>query len=444
MTGDTSHLSISSPTLEPAARYGLPGDIVGALEPHTEADPVALLAHVLVMFGNCVGDGPHWPIGSTPHPPRLFVVLVGDAADARKGTAADAVEDLMQRAEPEWCTDRIERGIQSAEALIRRVADSTDLFGRPIITDRRLMVFESEFGRLLAVMTRSGNLSATLKTAFDGKPLQATIKNEDHSLRVTRSHISLVGHVQPEVLVERLPALEADSGFGNRILFPLVGRSQLLPHGGHVDEAVLDALADRIRIAIDAAWDLALRTTDPISRRLYEYLGMTPQVAMEQSDAFRQRWTELYGASTESPGPLNRRLPGILGKLTNRGNAHVMRLAVTYALADGAPTLEVEHLDAAFAFWLYCEESVQVVFGSETGDLNVDRLIKELRAAPDLQLTRSDVSALFHHRKTRRQLDEVCESALATGLVRRNSKETGGRPTTVYSLVEEIEGSEER
>jgi hypothetical protein len=259
---------------------------------------------------------------------------------------------------------------------------------------------------------------------------------------VTRPHISLIGHVQPGVLAERLPALELTSGFANRILFPVVGRSQLLPDGGHVDEDVLDALADRIRAAVDAAWDLALRTTDPISRRLYEYLQTTPQVAMARSDAFRQRWIELYGVSTEKPGPLNRRLPGILDKLIARANAHVMRLAVTYALADGSPTLEVEHLNAAYAFWRYCEESVQVVFGSETGDLNVDRLLSALRAASEHQLTRSDVSALFHHRKKRRQLDDICEAALATGLVRRHSEETGGRPTTVYSLVEESEGSE--
>lgn len=41
------------------AFHGLAGDIVRAIEPHTEADPVALLVQFLVAFGSVVGRGPH-------------------------------------------------------------------------------------------------------------------------------------------------------------------------------------------------------------------------------------------------------------------------------------------------------------------------------------------------------------------------------------------------
>jgi hypothetical protein len=356
----SSFSSLLRPTLDPAALHGLSGDIVRTYEPHTEADPVALLMHFLTMFGYAAGDGPHWPIGPTQHPGRLFTLIVGDAADARKGTAGDAIENLMARAEPEWYAERVQRGIQSAEALVRLVDDDHS-------DDRRLMVFESEFGRLLATMAQRGNLSATIKSAFDGKALAITIKNEKRSLRATRPHISIIRHVQPGVLADRLPDIELTSGFANRLPYAVVSRSRLLPDGGgQVDDAVLDALADRIHSAIDAAWELALSTTDPISRRLFEYHGTQPQVRMRHSAEFTERWRELYG-SGDSPGPLNRRLPGILGEVTSRASVHVMRLAVVYALADSSPTVELDHLEAAYAVWRFCEESARAVFGSVSG-----------------------------------------------------------------------------
>lgn len=47
------------PILSPNAMYGLAGEIVRSVESETEADPVALLATLLVAFGNAVGPGAH-------------------------------------------------------------------------------------------------------------------------------------------------------------------------------------------------------------------------------------------------------------------------------------------------------------------------------------------------------------------------------------------------
>jgi Protein of unknown function (DUF3987) len=422
--------SLFHPTLDPAALYGLPGDVVRTLGPHTEADPVALLLHFLTMFGNVCGDGPHWPVQSTPHPGRLFTLIVGDPADARKGTAGDAIEDLMARAEPEWYSDRIQRGIQSAEALVRLVDDNRS-------DDRRLMVFEAEFGRLLATLAQRANLSATIKSAFDGKTLASTTKDEDRALRATRPHVSVVGHVQPGVLAERLPDIELTSGFANRFLYAVVARSQLLPDGGGaVDDAALDALASRICDAVDAAWEFALSTTDPISRRLFEHYGMQPRIEMGRSAVVVERWRELYGFG-DSPGPLNQRLPGILGDICSRAYVHVMRLAVVYALADSSPIVELEHLEAAYATWRFCKASARAVFGSVTGDRNADRMLAAISAAPTHRLTRAEVSLLFHRGKTAKQLDAICEAVLATGLVQHDIDASGvGRPRHVYSLIE--------
>jgi hypothetical protein len=47
------------PVLDENAYYGLPGHIVRAIKPHTEADPVAVLVSLLSAFGNACGRGPY-------------------------------------------------------------------------------------------------------------------------------------------------------------------------------------------------------------------------------------------------------------------------------------------------------------------------------------------------------------------------------------------------
>ena len=68
------------------ALYGLAGEAVRTLAPHTEAQPEALLLQLLAAFGNLIGPAPHCMVGSTRHALNLFVVLVGESSKARKGT----------------------------------------------------------------------------------------------------------------------------------------------------------------------------------------------------------------------------------------------------------------------------------------------------------------------------------------------------------------------
>jgi excisionase family DNA binding protein len=92
-TSLNSHNSLSShsvqtfPKIHQAAFYGLAGDIVEAIEPYSEADPVAILVNVLAASGNCIGSGPHFLVEKSQHRLNVFVVQVGKSAKGRKGTA---------------------------------------------------------------------------------------------------------------------------------------------------------------------------------------------------------------------------------------------------------------------------------------------------------------------------------------------------------------------
>ena len=70
-----------------AAFHGLVGRIVRVIEPHTEADPAALLVQLLVAVGNALGRAPHFIAEADRHALNLFTVLVGQTAKGRKGSS---------------------------------------------------------------------------------------------------------------------------------------------------------------------------------------------------------------------------------------------------------------------------------------------------------------------------------------------------------------------
>ena len=65
---------------DPAAFHGVAGEFVRIVEPHTEADPVALLVQFLTAFGNIIGRTAFYRVEADHHHGKLFVVLVGEPA----------------------------------------------------------------------------------------------------------------------------------------------------------------------------------------------------------------------------------------------------------------------------------------------------------------------------------------------------------------------------
>src|SRR5262249_3048920 len=151
----------------------------------------------------------------------------------------------------------------------------------------------------------------------------------------TGAHVSLVGHITFDELRRYLTQTESANGFGNRHLFACTDRSKLLPEGGRLDPAVMDGLRGELAEALafgSAAGEVG------------------------RDDEARAVWREVYPDLSEGR-------PGLAGALLARAEAHVMRLALLYALLDRSPTIGAVHLLAALAVWDYCERSVKYVFG---------------------------------------------------------------------------------
>ena len=87
------------------ALYGLAGDVVRTIEPHTEADPAALLVQFLVGIGNVIGRGRHFIADGARHGLNLFTVLVGVTSRREKEPHGDTFTVCWQRVIPAGATN---------------------------------------------------------------------------------------------------------------------------------------------------------------------------------------------------------------------------------------------------------------------------------------------------------------------------------------------------
>ena len=382
------------PVLHDAAYYGLAGEVVRSIEPHSEADPVAILLQFLVAFGNAVGLSPYYQVEGDKHRAKLFVVTSGATSKGRKGTALGRIRQLMAIADPDWERDNIQSGLSSGEGVIFHVRDAvseTNMKGEIEqvdrgIQDKRLMLVTEEFAGALRVMERAGNtLSPVLRDAWGTSKLQTLTKNSP--IKATDSHISIIGHVTDDELHAVLTKVEMANGFANRFLFARVKRSKFLPHGGHLDFATLQQLGERVAERLTQA-----RTLGRIT--------MTDSAA----EAWEKNYASLSG---------DRR--GLLGAVLGRAEAQVIRIALIYALLDNTEQIDLPHLGAALAVWAFCEDSATQIWGDMIGDDVADTILATLKTAGITGLGRTEISNLFSRHVPSARITMVLETLQRAG-----------------------------
>ena len=401
------------PVLDEAALYGLPGRIVQTLSPHTEADPVALLVHALAEFSCMIDNGPHVKLDGEPNPLLFWPVVVGQTSKSRKGSAAKRIGRLFQQAFPTWMRGQLRGTLSSGEGLAFAVRDEQmkeNAKGEwsvidEGVQDKRLFLVQSEFGMVLKVMEREGNsLSGALRDAWDGESLRPMTKS--NRVVATRPHIAVVGHVTEEELLRRLTGTEMANGFGNRFVWFMVKRSNVLPFAQDPNQEELHDVAQRLREAGDYASNV-------------QEIGLS-------SDA-SEAWRKVYALLSESR-------PGLCGALLGRAEAHVRRLAGIYALLDCKDIVDYAHLQAAIALWEYAEGSVEWLYGDRMGDPLADVILDGLRSASE-GLTETQISSLVSRNVGAEKLAHTKRSLQTQGKIRSEQQQTGGRPITRWFAV---------
>jgi hypothetical protein len=378
--------------------------VLDLIEPHSEADPAALLTTFLAMFGACVGAGPHTVADGAKHSARLFPLHVGDTSKARKGTALANIRNLMFQVDPNFCSERILGGFGSGEALVDAVTGD----------DHRLLVTEPEFARILDVARREGStLSAIVRQAWDGDRLQVRTRG-NKAVAADGAHVVIIGQITGGELRAKLTATEIAAGFANRFLIICVRRSKLLPSGGNLNDLAVAQVAGKIRAAVQDARVCGL---------------------LRRSSEAERRWHDLYHEMADDVPS------GLLGEIIARDTAQVLRLSVAYALLDGSAQIELCHLEAAWAIWQYCRQSAEHLFGDATGDPVADRIFAALG---EHGLDREEQSALFSRHVPVKRLAEARSLLIGRGLAVEFDESTDGRTRKLLRRSEGSEVSEEK
>jgi hypothetical protein len=399
---------ITSDDLPEAAYYGLFGEMLKAVESHTEAHPAGILLGWMTCFGNIVGRGACFTVGPRVHHPVLYVGIVGRTSDA-KGDSWAASLWPFQQVEPDWAKHCIANGIGSGEGLIERIGDEQRFMSIkkgiaeetviPGATDKRCLVRLSELSRCFKLNRReNATLSENIRDAWDGDSI--LVPNRKANALITTGYtFSIVGDITPGALQKILAiGTEGFDGFANRFLWTKVKSSRNIPNPANMDmlKQFLPKLSSALAFAKTAG-------------------------EMKRDTEANVLWEEVYPSLKVS---------GDAVPHTDRARPYVMRLAMIFALADSSNVIRVEHLKAALAVWNYCRESAKLLFGeTDENPANPNPLwldvLNAIEANPGIQ--RSAITYEFRHKANSEQLGEALSWLNSQGKAYPIFEQTGGR-----------------
>lgn len=428
----------ASPKVQPwpepladVAYYGVLGDIAKGIEPYIEADSAALLINLLVASGIVIGRQAYFQIGAARHYAVLYAVTVGETSD-RKGDSTTPLRALLSRLnatvdpasgivavyEP-----AVLSGLSTGEGLLWQVRDerheqkqkrdpqthsviTEDVLVDAGVPDKRLLVSESEFARVLSVMYRDGNtLSTTLRNLFDSPPEEKS-SPKNSPVIATAPHVGIIGQITPHELERKMHDGELYNGFANRYLWPLTHRIVSRP-----TPPDYTAKAEEHARWWAEALDRAARVNGV--RRDHRAVA---------------QWEAKYE-------PLKQReRPGMAKDVCSRADVLVTRISLIFAALDGSSVITVAHQEAAFAIWEYCERCAVYLFGDLAGDPIENVIAEALRLRGKMR--RNDLRALFSRHVESAAIQVALDALVRAGKVRTFAERTEGRSIEWWEWVE--------
>jgi hypothetical protein len=416
--------------LASAGFYGVLGDIARGIEPYIEADPAALLINLIVASGIAIGRESHLQVGAAQHRAVLNAITVGETGD-NKSDATTPLRAILAHAEVGAAdgvyevigiSPTLSGGLSTGEGLLWQVRDERrehrenkkahlveEVVVDPGVTDKRLLVLEAEFARVLAVMYREGNtLSTVFRDLFDS-PEQAKSSPKNSPVVATAPHIGLIGQITPAELSRKLHETELYNGFVSRFLWVLTHRVKSLPAPPDYSEMVQEH-ARRWREAIRLS-----RKVTTISR---------------DHDAGVQ-WGKVY--ETLRSGERERLPPrqGLALDACARAHVMVLRIALIFAALDGSSVITIAHQDAALAIWEYSERCAAYLFGDLAGDPVENVIADALRQSG--RMRREELRALFSRHLPAAALQVALDALERAGKVHQTKEQTAGRPVEFWN-----------
>lgn len=411
---------------------GYMGRVAEAACKNSEADPVAVCSYFMARLGAMLGRKVFQHIGDVELHTRPYILIVGDTAKARKGTSEAFPNRLFNSAEEMLATSipklKVHSGgLSSGEGVgyeLRDASDQLDAKGKSIdigVKDKRLFVVEAEFANVLTLCKRDGNtLSTTIRNLWDGKDISPLTKNS--RWKASKPHCTIMAHVTGHEFLERISKNDMANGFLNRFIVVAVSRRKLVPNPKPTDRQVVESLAAELVKIIE----FVIANADDEN-----------PLEISFSDEAMTMWCNSYH-------DISAVRPGTEGRLLARTETYARMLAMIFAIMDRSLTINLVHLEAAFAWVDYWVNSIKVIFNDNRSVVEHN---KTLENAEEIRFfiwrsggscTRSDISKSFNGHLNKNELDEALAVSINSNppLIKANKIKTNGAIKTVYTFID--------
>jgi hypothetical protein len=407
---------VPAPTLPAAAYYGPIGEYLRLVEGKTEAHPAAIGASLLAQLGTLVGRRAAVRLGAITHHCNLYILKIGKTSTGAKGVADDVAGLLVTKVDPSFATRHRVGGFGSGERLISRISDDSKT-DKP--NEKRRVIVEPEFARILQIAHREGNiLSVIIRNGFDYAPIVHDT-NAHGTVISTGHHLAVLGSITAAELLKLSSELDVHNGWLNRFMFFRSAAVEVLPFGVIVDGDALEAIAAKVRAALDALDRSVLINDTAVSYHI-----------RPDSSPVAERWDPWYHQVWAGSGTIP--------DLTCRQRAHVPRIMAVLAVLDRSDELTVDQFEAAKAWNDYSVASAEWVFGQGVAG-KAGQLLQAIREAGASGLDGTTQVVMFKNSLNTQGVAELRADLEQRHLVVSVKVPTGGRPRLLSFAVTQEE-----
>ncbi len=338
------------------------------------------------------------PWGSLTFYPNMYVVLVGPAGRARKGTAMSPAQKLLEDLEVKMAAESMTR-----ESLIKALSETSESYqdtdGR-IIFHSSLTIFSPELVVFLG--HNNHNLLMDLTDWYDCRSRWTYRTKNMGTDEITGVFVNLLGATTPELIRSSLPLDAIGGGLTSRIVFVYEERK------GKIVPAPM--LSDRER----ELHEMLRRDLE----RIYLLRG-----EFKVTQGFFDRWVEWYTAQENNPPFNDDRFAGYIERRPN----HIMKLSMILCASRSNDMIVDEcDIDRAIKILSLTERKMTKTFSgvgkSQSADV-INRVMTEIALRKEISF--ADLVEMFYHDADMRTMKGIVETLESMHFITRIHKPEG-------------------
>lgn len=440
----------AAPVPVPEMFPGLLHDIASACSEKSEAVPVAVAINVLVRMSALVGPMLYLQIGDERRLLNEFVLMVGPTG-LGKGASNHGPARIFKRVEElleldlqnQFQSGRSQGinqyshlkvhtgGLSSGEGLAASLDDGSEGDAKAV-TDKRLVVFESEFSNTMSMHQRAGNtITMVLRNAFDGVDIKPMTKRD--KVCVSNPYLCLMANITASELNSHEQSKHlAYNGMLNRFLILWQQPVKEIAFPDPMPDKQVDFFASLLAERIMQARNYSHET------HWKKVNGLARPVSLSESAI--KVWEKEYGRL------LNRPDCDLVMILTRRHRLHALIIASLLAILDKRLQINADDITSALSWCEYSRKSVVYIFNVMKKQTDTQVLYRLSRKAlyaiailnkKNHQCTATDLYHWFQRKVKREQLHGALELLLnhIPPLILQSKVISGrGRPMFLYSL----------